>query len=87
MCMPAFCFGVAAVRGVQVGFLGPYTFFCMHTLPLFNSLAVVLCLPSYRRQVVDLLLCRRVRGKPTRVSSLNGPSRAASSVHKETDII
>ncbi|CAD5233129.1 unnamed protein product [Bursaphelenchus xylophilus] len=49
MCAPCLCFTIFSAQGIQVRMLGEYAMLSMHTPPLFNSMIVILCVPSYRR--------------------------------------
>ncbi|CAD5233130.1 unnamed protein product [Bursaphelenchus xylophilus] len=53
VCVPAISFSIAAARGIQLKMIGELVMFSMHTPPLVNSLIVILCVPSYRRFVVN----------------------------------
>ncbi|CAD5223466.1 unnamed protein product [Bursaphelenchus okinawaensis] len=57
---PCLLFPIFVVQGKTVPYIGEWAMFSMHTPPLVNSLAVILCVPSYRRFVVHPFKSSRI---------------------------
>ncbi|CAD5223468.1 unnamed protein product [Bursaphelenchus okinawaensis] len=68
--MPCVLFTIFVVQGKQVPYIGEWAVSTMHTPPLFNSLSVILCVPSYRKFVVHPFKTTRSDSSSSRIRSL-----------------
>ncbi|CAD5233133.1 unnamed protein product [Bursaphelenchus xylophilus] len=51
VCLPCLLFPIYAVQGKAAPYVAEWAVYSMHTPPLINSLAVIMCVPSYRHFV------------------------------------